>query len=363
MKRKFLSAVSIIMATVMFAGCGTKTEGNVQTTAAETTAATTTAQTETQTEAKIDNKDIKGSVMLYTSSGDDYVTDIIDLFSKEYPNIELNYYRSGTEEVVSKILTEQKSSGIQCDVIMLADTPTFEMFKAENLLLKYDYPEADQMYEDFVDPDHMYYGTAVASTGIIYNTSMVTQAPTSLSIFTDPAIKGNCVMPSPLYSGTAAYNLGVYTSMDNLGWDFYQAMKDNEMQVVNGNGGVITAVANGEKAYGMVLDTDSFKAIDNGSPIAFVYAEEGCSSICDPIAIVKDTKNEEAAKIFVDFMLSREVREFAAQNYYKTAPRKDVEPVSGILSISERKILSVDPKELYSTKEESKKKFDEMFNQ
>ena len=73
-----------------------------------------------------------------------------------------------------------------------------------------------------------------------------------------------------------------------------------------------------------------YVAINNGSTIAFAYPEEGCSSICDPISLVNGTENEEAAKIFMDFMLSKEVREFAAENYFKTAPRKDVEPVAGI---------------------------------
>ena len=104
-------------------------------------------------------------------------------------------------------------------------------------------------------------------------------------------------------------------------------------------------------------------AINNGSPIAFAYPEEGCSAICDPIALVNGTENEEAAKIFMDFMLSKEVREFAAENYFKTAPRKDVEPVAGMPSIAERKILSSDPKELYATKEDDKAKFDQMYNQ
>ena len=246
---------------------------------------------------------------------------------------------------------------------MLADTPTFEMLKENGLLMPYEYPEVNQMYEDFVDPEHMYYGTAVASTGIVYNTNMVQEAPQSFSIFTNPENKGNCVMPSPLYSGTAAYNLGVYTRMENLGWEFYQAMKDNDMQVVNGNGGVIDAVANGEKSYGMVLDTDANVAINNGSPIAFAYPEEGCSSICDPIALIKGTKNQKAAEVFVEFMLSKEVREFAAENYFKTAPRKDVKPVNGVLSIDERTILKSDPKELYISKENDKVKFDQMFNQ
>ena len=40
------------------------------------------------------------------------------------------------------------------------------------------------------------------------------------------------------------------------------------MQVVNGNGGVIKAVATGERTYGMCLDTDTLSAMNDGSPLA-----------------------------------------------------------------------------------------------
>mgnify|MGYP001774464179 FL=1 len=64
-------------------------------------------------------EDIQGELMVYTSSGDDYMTDISKMFQEKYPNIDFQYFRSGTEEVVSKMMTEAKSSKIQCDVIKI----------------------------------------------------------------------------------------------------------------------------------------------------------------------------------------------------------------------------------------------------
>ena len=55
-------------------------------------------------------EDIQGELMVYTSSGDDYMTDISKMFQEKYPNIDFQYFRSGTEEVVSKMMTEAKSS-------------------------------------------------------------------------------------------------------------------------------------------------------------------------------------------------------------------------------------------------------------
>ena len=77
----------------------------------------------------------------------------------------------------------------------------------------------------------------------------------------------------------------------------------------------------------------------------------------------KDAPNSDMARLFVDFMLSREVREFAAQNYYKTAPRTDVAVPQGALSVEDRKMLYIDPRDLLGTKEADKQKFDVMFNQ
>lgn len=82
--------------------------------------------------------------------------------------------------------------------------------------------------------------------GIVYNTNLVTEAPTSwLDLLSEDA-KANTVMPNPLYSGTAANALMELTRAGGLGWDYYQGLYDNEVMVVNGNGGVINSVAAGE---------------------------------------------------------------------------------------------------------------------
>ncbi len=54
--------------------------------------------------------------------------------------------------------------------------------------------------------------------GIVYNTNLVTEAPTSwLDLLSEDA-KANTVMPNPLYSGTAANALMELTRAGGLGW-------------------------------------------------------------------------------------------------------------------------------------------------
>ena len=103
-------------------------------------------------------------------------------------------------------------------------------------------PELKGIPEEYIDKDHMYTGTKVITTGIAYNTDLVKDAPKGFADLTGEAFKDAVIMPSPLYSGAAAYNLGVLSRNETLGWDFFQGLKDNGITVDKGNGAIQKAV-------------------------------------------------------------------------------------------------------------------------
>lgn len=123
-------------------------------------------------------------------------------------------------------------------------------------------------------------------------------------------------MPSPLYSGAAAYNLGVLSRNETLGWDFFQGLKDNGITVDKGNGAIQKAVVAGEKSCGILVDYMANRSKNDGAPVEFVYPEEGSPAITEPIGVLKDSRNQEAAEAFVDFVLSDEGQELAASIGY-----------------------------------------------
>lgn len=77
---------------------------------------------------------------------------------------------------------------------------------------------------------------------------------------------------------------------------------------------------------------------------------------------MKDTKNEEAAKAFVDFVLSEEGQKLAAELGY-TPIRQDVNAPEGLKTIDELNVLNADISELYQSREVDKAKFGEIFGQ
>jgi iron(III) transport system substrate-binding protein len=305
---------------------------------------------------------VTGSLSFYTSQPDADAQALAEAFQSEYPDVKVETFRSGTEEVVAKIQAEKLAGDIQADVLLVADAVTFEGLKEEDLLLAYQSPETEQISETFVDKDHTYTGTKVMATALVVNTNEVKELPDGWSVLSEEASKGKAIMPSPFYSGAAAYNLGVITAQDKLGWDFYKSLKANEMAVTKGNGGVLEAVATGEKSYGMVVDYLVANAKKEGSPVELVYPKEGVPVITEPVGIMNNTDNEPAAKAFVDFVLSEKGQELAVELGY-TPIREGMAAPEGLKTLEEMNVLEADIMNLYTTREANKQEFGEIFGQ
>ncbi|WP_158736006.1 ABC transporter substrate-binding protein [Alteribacillus sp. YIM 98480] len=302
---------------------------------------------------------ISGTLSFYTSQPDEDANALVSAFNEQYPEVEVDIFRSGTEEVISKVQAENQAGDIQADVMLVADAVTFESLKEQELLLPYDSEESEGISEEFIDPENTYYGTKIMATILAVNTNEVDSIPNSWDVLASEEAHEKAIMPSPLYSGAAAYNVGVMSRKDGFGWKYFENLKENGMTVVQGNGGVLQEVAAGEKSYGMVVDFIVARAKAEGSPIELVYPSEGVPVITEPIGIMEETDNEEAAKAFVDFVLSEKGQEVSAEFGY-TPIKEGIEVPEGLKSINEFDVLSHDVAELLETREEDKQKFEQI---
>jgi iron(III) transport system substrate-binding protein len=169
-------------------------------------------------------------------------------------------------------------------------------------------------------------------------------------------------MPSPLTSGAALIHTQAIVANLEQGWGYYEQLAANGAQASGGNGGILQAVAGGEKLYGMIVEFLPIREKAKGAPVEFVFPKEGVSAISEPVAVLANTKNPEAAKAFVAFLISREGQEMAAAQGYMPA-HPDVAPPQGFPSLSDIAILPLDPAKALESAEADKEKFAGMFGQ
>ena len=299
-----------------------------------------------------------GKLVLYTSQPDKVAAETVAAFNKQEPQVEVEIFRSGTTEIMNKLAAELVAGEPKPDLLFIADAVSMEQLKADNRLAAYPQADVSAFPTGTYDKDKSYFGTKLITTGIIYN-KQAPAKPTSWLDLLKPEAKGQVVLPSPLYSGAAAIHMAALDSSP-LGADFYQRLAANGADAAKGNGAVVTAVAGGQKMYGIIVEFMALNARDKGSPVDFVFPKEGVSAVTEPVAMLKTAHNPAAAKAFIDFILSKPGQELAVAQGFLPA-RTDVTPPPGFPKTSDLKILPVDLAKTAESADQLKQQFTDLF--
>jgi iron(III) transport system substrate-binding protein len=273
--------------------------------------------------------------------------------------VQVEIFRSGTTEVMSKLAAEFAAGQPKADVLLIADAVSMEALKLEDRLFPYKEAKVDGFREGAIDPERYYFGSKLITTGIVYNVE-ATLRPTSWADLAKPEYKGQISMPSPLYSGAAAIMLSAMTERSDLGWAYFEALQANQAVPMRGNGAVLKSVATGEKPYGVLVDFMAMTAKQKGSPIAFIFPKEGVPAVTEPVAILKTTQNLAAAKAFVDFILSDDGQRLAVSQGYMPI-KTSIPGPAWLPEGASYNIISRDLKSILSHTDADKKRFAAMF--
>ena len=301
---------------------------------------------------------LTGKVTLYTSAVQTDADGLKAAFNKKYPNVAVTIYRDGTEKVIAKLRAEQDAKSIQADVLLIADAPTMETLKADMFLQLYKSPPASAFDKQFIDAEGYYTGTKIINSGLAINTTANLPKPATWKDLLKPEYKGKLVSPSPQYSGAAALNYAVFLNNTAYGADFVKGLQKNGMTIVQANGDALNKIISGESPLGIVTDNGVRVAKAKGSPVEMIYPTDGAIPVTEPIAVVAGTKNLDAAKAFVDFVLSPDGQALiVTQNYIPLLP--GVAPPSGVPS--NLKEFPVDAAAVAKQLPDAKKQFTDIF--
>lgn len=303
--------------------------------------------------------DVSGKLVIYTSQPNKDAQQTVDAFKAKHPGLEVEWIRDGTTKVMAKLRAEFQGGSPKPDILLIADTVTMEGLKAEGRLMAHTGADTSSYDPAIMDSDKFYFSTKLITTGIVYNTN-ASFKPTSYLDLLKPEAKGKIAMPSPLTSGAATIHMAALTANPDLGWKLYEGLSDQGANPKGGNGGTYKAVAGGEKLFGFVVDFLPIRNKLEGAPVEFVFPKEGVSAVTEPVAILSTAKNPDAAKAFIDFLLSPEGQQLAADQGYLAA-HPDIAPPEGFPSRDAIKLMPFDPAKALAADKANKIRFTEIF--
>lgn len=252
---------------------------------------------------------------LYISDGSDDSVDVVSAF-EDLTGIKVNYTTFDSNE---SLYAKMKSGGASYDVIFPSDYMVGKLIQ-EGMLAPLDYdniPNISAIGEEYLgwdfDPDNAYsvpymWGT----TGLIYNTTMVDEAPTSWSALWDVQYAGNVLMfnNSRDAYAIAAKKDGLSLNPSSVE-EVDQVMKDlqDQKSIVQAYvmDEIFDKMEGGEAAMAPYYAGDALTMIEDNPDLAFVHPEEGVNFFVDSMCIPATSKNKEAAEMFINYMCETSV--------------------------------------------------------
>lgn len=300
-----------------------------------------------------------GKLVIYTSQAPEIAQQTVDAFKAAYPDVQVEWTRNGTTQLMNVLQTEMMAGDVKADVLLVADSINLGALKKDGKLMAYPDAPVSNISPDFYDKDKTWFGTKIIATVIAYNTKNAKPVDSWMAL-TDAQNKGQVAVPSPLYSGAALYHLHTAINTPDIGWAFYQKLAANGITPEGGNGPALKAVASGMAKYGVITDADIIRAKKQGSPIDLVYPKEGASFVTEPVAILTGAHNVPAAKAFVNFMLSPQGQQLVAKQGNRPIDPSVPAP-EGFAPVDSIKLLTLDSDKAVADDKQVRAKFTEIF--
>ena len=262
----------------------------------------------------------EGTLVVYGSCEEDYLAEACNHFQELY-GIEVQYQRLSTGEVQAKI--EEENGNPSGDVWFGGTTDPYNVATAEGLLEPYKANNATHILKPkYMDADGNWYGIYTGLLGIMYNKDELDRkgldAPQDFKDLTDEKYKG--LIWSSNYNTAGTAKLIINTAIQKYGHDEgiqWLVDLDKNIAVYTKSGsGPSKNIGTGECAIGLgFLHDGIYQIVDNGyENIGLQIPTSGTSCEVGATAIFKGAKHANAAKLWIEYALSPECVELAAQN-------------------------------------------------
>ena len=229
---------------------------------------------------------------------------IIDGFRKKYPFLEVDTYRATNEKLTQKILSEVKAGRNLADVYINGIQTV--MLKELGLLSRYSSPEGEQVAKAFKDTQGYWTGVYWNMEVLGYNTKLVpaTEVPTKWEDLLNPRWKNLIAIEE---EDTFWYSSLLRLMGEGRGKEFMRRLAKQQPQIRAGHTLLTQLLAAGEFALAPTTRTQTAEQLkEKGAPVEWIAIEPLVPNPPVSVSLPKNAPRVNAAKLFIDFILSKE---------------------------------------------------------
>ena len=282
------------------------------------------------------------SVVVYSAADADMVNAVAAAFEKKYPGIKVSTVVAGTGEIIKRMEAERERPlgdvGWSFGPEAIGDK--------KGLFEPYLSKEAGSFFPGQVPADRVWSPFTTMPYSIMYNKKLVSEAekPKAWKDVLDAKWKGKVAYADASKSGSSYTLLITWLTIygkNETGWKFVEDLL-RQCVVLPKSSMTYQGVANGEYPIGLTFEQAAFDYLKGGAPIGLIYPSEGTAITLDGSAVIKNAPHPNAAKLFLDWTVSKEMQQLMVERFGRRSVRKDVSSPAGLPTLDQIKAITYD---------------------
>lgn len=284
----------------------------------------------------------EGTVSVYTSTDAAQSQKLQDAFTKKY-GIKIAYNDLGTNGSYNQVISEAAAGQTTADVVWSSAMDLQMTLVQDGYAGEYKSAEASNLpaWADYKDA---LYATTVEPIGVIYNTKALTEdkLPKTyadmIAFLKDnkSTLQGKVATFDPEKSGSGFLHHSNDARNRKDFWDLAKAMGDDGAKIYSSSGGMKETVVSGENVIAInIIGSYALDWVKESPNLGVHFAKDYTPAFSRLILQTKEAPHPNAAKLFIDYMLSAEGQSLLAESGLPSV-REDVSAGLNIKTLNER---------------------------
>lgn len=216
------------------------------------------------------------------------------------------------------------------------------------LLEKYVSKEAANIPDEYKDKDGYWTGMTLVNAGFVVNKDVLKEKnlpiPQNWADLTNPIYKDEILMPNPNISGTSYCIISSLMQVwgEDKAWAYFNNLNKNISYYPQRGGEPPQKAIAGEVAIAISPIDGEQIAKGNGHNVLNIFPKDGVPWTPAPVAIFKGAENMDAAKTFVDWVLSKKGQETIVKLCPRMAARTGVDVPDVMKGVNSANLMKID---------------------
>lgn len=313
-------------------------------------------------DSKEEGKKDSDTLVVYSPNSEGLINATIPAFEDKY-GVKVELIQAGTGELFKKLESEKDAP--VADVIFGGSYTQYE--QNGELFEKYVAKENDEVVKEYQNTTG--YSTPYTLDGSVLVVNPDLTKGMKIEGYKDllnDELKGKISTADPANSSSAFAQLtnmlAVNGDFDDASWDYVKelfTLVDGKISSSSSN--VYKTVADGEMAVGLSYEDPTVKLLNDGANVKIVYPKEGTVFLPASAAVIKNAKNMDNAKKFMDFIISKDVQDTLGTKTTNRPVRKGAKTSDNMKPLDEIKSVTENYDYVIKNKDKIVDKYNEIF--